>query len=398
MRVLIVIASCLKVNSSANLCHLAYIKGFVELGAEVTVLSMSDKNQQIDESMELPNGARFVCYDESKILNLVNAETREIAYKAVQNNEKGLKNRIFSLGKTAVLKMYGPFGHGVIWKRNVIKHFYDDKKFDLMISISSPPLSHYTAIELRKHNNIRCDVYAQLWEDPWGTDLLTRSNRKILSLEKKLINGADRVLYVSPLTAYKQMKIFKLKKDKINWVTLPYYYKNDDVPKSGDYIFGYFGNYYPTSRNLKPFYEAALETNIKVDICGMPDTLFNTTEKISINPRLDLKELKIHEDKAEILVFVCNTGGGQIPGKIYQYSATNKKILFILDGNEKEKKIIRGMFSKYNRYYFCENTVESIKEAIQVVLNGVDDSITSKCVEEFSPASTAKQIINKLLR
>ena len=98
------------------------------------------------------------------------------------------------------------------------------------------------------------------------------------------------------------------------------------------------------------------------------------------------------QNKTSILVHLCNLKGGQIPGKIYHYSATNKPILFILDGTEYEKNIIKDYFSKYNRYYFCNNNITEIKHAIHQIA----ENYTKNCgqiVEEFSPRQVVKQLL-----
>ena len=80
---------------------------------------------------------------------------------------------------------------------------------------------------------------------------------------------------------------------------------------------------------------------------------------------------------------MCNLKGGQIPGKIYQYSATNKKILFILDGSESEISVLENYFKKFNRYIFCKNNVVDIEFAIkEIEKSGILIIVVSLCTEE----------------
>ena len=133
---------------------------------------------------------------------------------------------------------------------------------------------------------------------------------------------------------------------------------------------------------------------IDVNIFGNPENLFKSTDKIHIYPRLSLKNLKPVEDNTSVLVFLCNLKGGQIPGKIYQYSATNKTILFILDGTEEEKKLLKEYFKQFNRYIFCENTVEDISRAINKIQNGDLEDIKNQPLEYFNSTN----IVNKILK
>ena len=92
------------------------------------------------------------------------------------------------------------------------------------------------------------------------------------------------------------------------------------------------------------------------------------------------------------LVHLCNLKGGQIPGKIYHYSSTTKPILFILDGTKKEQGIIKDFFNKYNRYYFCNNDEEDIKNSLLDIMNNYN-KYRGELVEDFKPIN----VVNSLL-
>lgn len=206
---------------------------------------------------------------------------------------------------------------------------------------------------------------------------------------------AEHICYVSPLTLENQKKLYPESAHKMYWAPLPFYYKNDEqgstVNKYNNY--GYFGDYAPASRDLAPFYAAAKNIGVNVNICGNPSNLFAQTDKITIYPRLQLGELKPIEDKTNVLVFLCNRKGGQIPGKIYQYSATYKTILFILDGTDEEKKVLKSYFEQFNRYIFCENTVEDIERAIKLIENNDFGNVKNEPIDEFNPAKTIMKVL-----
>ena len=50
-------------------------------------------------------------------------------------------------------------------------------------------------------------------------------------------------------------------------------------------------------------------------------------------------------------------------------------------------------FGKFNRYVFCQNTVEDIIRAIKLIESDSLGQIDSRPIEEFNPAT----IINKIL-
>ena len=104
--------------------------------------------------------------------------------------------------------------------------------------------------------------------------------------------------------------------------------------------------------------------------------------------------MKPLEDATDVLVFLCNRTGGQIPGKIYQYSATNKIILFILDGTDEEKRILKNYFAQFNRYVFCENTVEDISRAIGLIKRKDFDGVCNVSLDCFKAKMIVQNILN----
>lgn len=398
MKILIIVGGCLKVNSSANLCHRAYIQGFIDSKHEVTVVSMSDAGQIIDESINLPKGAKYFTFNSSILLKYINPKSRKSLNKSVDNKSRSLKTMIFSKVRKFVLDMYGNFGYTQAWIDNTVRNYKGDKEFDLVISLSSPVASHVAAHRLIKSKKLVCKKLCQIWEDPWQYDIYKDGiDENKLRVEEEITTYADKVIYVSPITMSIQKSIFKSSAVNMDWCPLPFYYKDEKIKEinATNKIYGYFGDYFPETRNLEPFYLAAKDLNIKVNICGMPNTLFKPNENISIKERLPLNQLKEYEDITDVLVFVCNLKGGQIPGKIYQYSSTNRYILFILDGTEDEKEILKNYFSKFNRYVFCNNDIEDITRTIQLIENNKVLELKNDCVNYFEPRNIAKLIIEK---
>ena len=396
MRILIIVGNCLRVNSSANLCHLAYIRGFIEYGCNVTVISMSDTGQIIDESIELPKPAEYHFFTSSILLNFIKPSSRKQLNKNMENKDKSLRTSIFNFLRAFILKQYGPFGYSKAWMDNTVNQFTGEE-YDMVLSLSSPVTSHVVAQRLISKKRITCKTFCEIWEDPWQYDLYKEHvDAKLLEMEYEITRYADTVLYVSPITLDIQKSMFSLSAHKMDWLPLPYYYSSSDREIGfSKHCYGYFGDYFPHVRNLACFYEAAKEMNLTVNICGMPDNLFQKTNTICVNERIPLNELKKYEAITNVLVFVCNIKGGQIPGKIYQYAATAKKILFILDGTDSEKLIIKQYFEPFNRFYFCNNNKEDIIKTIIELESGARENIKNYCVDYFSPKNIAYEILKK---
>ena len=389
MKVLFIIGSNLKVNNSANLCHLAYIKGCLDNKIDVDVLTMGDKGSNYDESIKLPKVRNWFfvdppLYNKNRVTNQV-----------LKNNTK--KNILYvtkEYFKKLILRFYGVYGRtSILWSKKA-KKFKSDEVYDYIISLATPYVSHFVANCLIEQGHLKYDKWIQIWEDPWSLDLYNiEKNRKKEQEEEKLLKNADIIYYVSPLTLEYQKKLFPKYAKKMKWHPLPYYYKKTNPDNNnGEIVFGYYGDYMSFSRNIMPFYKSANKMNIKLNVFGNSDLSLLSNDKITIKPRVDLKELELAENKTDVLVFLSNLSGGQIPGKIYQYSATDKTILFILDGTDNEKKVLKNYFNKFNRYVFCENNENSIQNAIKNIIDN-NIKVKNECIESFSPKNAIRNIL-----
>lgn len=405
MKILVVNADCVTVNSSANLCHLAYLNGLVSCGHEVTLLSADGKDYKEDPSMKIPEAVQSHTYYGVSLYEKLSMKkssgSAAIPVKGEPSPEKtsGRVKRLAKRGihsaKKAVMSFYGIHGIYATFVRKALA-FRSDVEYDCVLSLSTPVASHLLAYKLLRSGHVKAGRWIQIWEDPWYSDAYGFNGKdRIFREEKRLLGFAQKVCYVSPLTLANQQRLFPESAEKMFWQPLPYYYKDSAVTQRtfDRNVYGYFGAYYPAARNLQPFYEAARETGVEVTICGDPATLFPATGHIHIHPRLPLNELKPIEDSTNVLIFLCNRRGGQIPGKIYQYSATNKTILFIMDGTPEEQAVLKAFFGTYNRYVFCQNTVEDISRAIRLIESGDLGGIKNVPLDDFAPVITINNIL-----
>lgn len=402
MNILVINGACLQTNSSANLCHLAYLHGLLDAGHEVTLLSADGRDYSLDKSMVIPPQIKQYTYYGVSLyerLSLRKRATAAVETMATAGDgmpSAGGLHRLIRYAKDFVLSLYGVHGIYSTFVRKAQK-FRSNVEYDYILSISTPVTSHLLAHNLIAAGHIRGKHWIQIWEDPWYSDAYGFNGKgKIRREEQRLLSFAEKVCYVSPLTLRNQQRLYPESADKMYWQPLPYYYKDSKMAQQEfkENIYGYFGNYVAAARNLEPFYNAAKGAGIAVNICGDPSNLFQSTERIRIYPRLTLDKLKPIEDNTNVLIFLCNRRGGQIPGKIYQYSATSKTILFIMDGTEEEQKVLMDFFGKFNRYVFCQNTVEDITRAIGLIESGNLGQIDSRPIEEFNPTTIIKKILD----
>lgn len=411
MKVLYVVGSCLYNNTSANMSHNAYVQGLLENGCDVDIIMASSSFGERDVNLKQWEHANYYEYNSISKAEKLRDSLKKIfddnrVEQAINKNifineneyfaeKKELKRYVRDIVKSVYNNVFigdNPYYLQQKWLKQASK-YKSDTEYDIVVSNSSPAASHKLVEILLKKRRIKFKRWIQIWEDPWYYDIYGNYDEQILEEERKLIQVADEIYYVSPLTLLYQREHFKEYAHKMKSIPLPYFKtESESVDTSDEVSFGYFGDYYSHTRNLKPFYDALLKLNAKGYIFGDTDLYLDSTDKIQVNGRVTLDLLNSVQKNTKVLVNLCNLRGGQIPGKIYHYSATRKPIIFILDGTDKEKIQIKKYFKKYNRYYFCENNEDDISKAIKTFINK-EVSLEENILFDFSP----KNIIKKLL-
>ncbi len=405
MRILVIYGDCIEVNSSASLCNIAYLRGLVDAGHDVTLISADGRDYSRDSNMVVPAEVKqytvysTTLYEKLSLKkNKENANAQTFIEKMVTPCLKTRRPVIRKL-KKAVFSLYGV--HSIYLKFSYSgMRFHETEKYDVVLSLATPAASHLLAHRLLKFGHVKARHWIQVWEDPWyaGVDTFTQK-RPVYWEEKRLLSFAHRICYVSPLTLMYQKQLYPEYAEKMYWVPLPAYYTAEkENEAAADNLYGYFGEYSMPSRDLEPFYMAAEQCGAEVNICGNSNRGFKATGRIHIYPRLSLEELRPIEDKTGVLVFLCNRHGGQIPGKIYQYAATGKTILFILDGTDEEKRTLREFFEPFHRFVFCENSVESISEAMRRIRTGDLPGIRNCPLNDFTPEKIVQRILTEGMR
>ena len=384
-KILYVVSRPLQINTSASIRNKATIMGLVENGYQVDLVTSSpDKNHMaFDSSMELKD-----------------VRCKYIELGGVQSVAK--VGRRFKFLRPLYTRAISIFAKTSIYDnlKGIINHTAEvdlaNNDYKYIISSSDPKSSHlFVEKLLKEQGNSFHGKWIQIWGDPFYDDITLPSSvdkKEVYCEEERLLCGADKIVYVSKLTLMKQQERYAKLANKMEYFPIPY---NKEIISENQPLFekpsvslAYCGDYGSSVRNIVPFYEAVKEMdNIKVIIYGGTDLHLDEGPNMTIKPRQPMSEVEKAEAGSDILVHLSNLHGGQIPGKLYQYSGTNKPILFILDGNKEQ---LIAEFQRYDRYVFAENNKESIKEAIRDIV------ISSKeyfPVPQFSKKVIAQQIV-----
>lgn len=387
--------------------HNGFVQGLLENGCHVDILMAADSWGAQDNALPVWDRAVYHCYPSTALQDRLRKKMRGSAVpsapaagtETAMQKQRSLSGTVKTAARAATKRLFYlcfpphplyPLEH--TWLRKAGR-FKSDAAYDLVVSNSSPAASHKLAGSLIRNKRITCKRWIQIWEDPWYSDLYGGHSEAVRQEEHALLREASEIYYVSPLTLQYQKQYFPDCAQKMKHVPLPYLETAERtnsalVPGS----FGYFGDYYSKTRNLKPFFDALCKSGYSGYIYGDTDLSLSSAEHITVSGRVTLDVLAQVQDQAEVLVHLSNLKGGQIPGKIYHYSATTKPILFILDGTPEEQAQLYTYFRQFDRYYFCENNENSILQALQAVQADIAAGKTWAPVTAFSPRSVVSQL------
>ena len=250
MKILVIAGYCPRDNHSAALSHNAYVDGFVKLGHKVDLICYSEKGFQIDEEMTIPVIENKYEYDGLSLYEKLSMKNRPIVSDSTENEHNegedcvSLKSRIINFTKKTIRGMYGIYNPSIVWFQRS-KHFKTDINYDCVVSMSYPQVSHLVANYLKKKRRVQAKKWIQLWEDPWSMDLGNADGmKKCLKPENKLLNEAEDIVYVSPITLIHQQELFPNNKNKMRWCPLASYYTAEEKDYTGytENYYGYFGD------------------------------------------------------------------------------------------------------------------------------------------------------------
>ena len=363
VKILYISLSSVDANTSAALRNKALIKGLVSNGAVVDFLTISSQtsNSYYDKTVDKIDGVNIIRLNQSD------------AYLSMVKQDASLKGRLRKLILPFARKIYHSvniFDNTMLIARKVSKDILPLDCYDLIISSSDPKSSHIAAKRIIE-SGLKYGKWIQYWGDPLAIDITKKTlypEWYVKKVEEKIITLADKIVYVSPFTLKEQKKLFSKISGKMEFQPIPYLEpKIFDVKKErvDRLTLAYFGDYHSKIRNIEAIYNYGKKSGNNVLIAGNSDFILQSTRNIDVYPRISQREVSNFESKSDILVCILNKTGTQIPGKIYHYAATNKPVLVLLDGENKQE--IADYLKSFDRYVLCENNEDEIEKAVHEI-------------------------------
>lgn len=392
MKILYITTSLLK-NESASIRNISLINGLIENNIKIDVITLKYLDEHEDKYLQ------SVLKEEIKIqkIKIPFFNKNILRIKNLRENTKNsIKKKLIIFLKEYLKRIivFPDIYFEAIKNSREIK--IGNKNYDCIISSSDAKTSHFIAQEIIKNNKIRVP-WIQIWGDPWKEDIGLKNinyfqKYRINKNENKLLERADKVFYISELTANDMKNRKKEIKDKIYVLNRSYLQEivsGNKIKK--EYIFIYTGsiknrNTFPLIESIKKYNENS-EVKIRIKFYGIEEDINLKDKFIEIYPRISFEKILDAYREADVLVYIDNLyNGTQIPGKIYDYFGTDKVILGLYE-NDVNKKFLE----RFNRIELYKNQENEIN------LNNIIDKIgTQKVLKEFSPKRLAKQFLKNI--
>lgn len=358
MDILFVTLSPIDVTFSMAHCNRAIIKGFVELGHNVDVLT----THPYDNKIQVPLSDVF---QKVNIVSIDKGLAQRTGVIPIRQGNTSLVTKVVRFFYHRLV----PFDSSYFLIRKVDLDILPKKKYDVLVSSSDPKTSHIATENLILMGLVY-GRWIQYWGDPFTNDISSKliyPKSFIRLLEKRILKRADKIVYISPITVKEQGQMFPRYHAKMSFVPTPFE-KEKIYPDTNNSSFriGYFGFYLKAVRNILPLYNAIKKCseNIHLDIVGTTDMDLENQTNISIHPNTN--DISLFEKSADLIVALLNLKGGQIPGKLYHLAGTNRPVLVILDGDFKTE--FEEHLRPFNRFIFCENREDEILLAIKQIM------------------------------
>ncbi|GIM28707.1 hypothetical protein CPJCM30710_13730 [Clostridium polyendosporum] len=389
MKILFIACYSPMINNSASIETLMYLNNLCKIkGNEIHLLTVDFPKDSIyyDEEVFklLDKRVKVYAISGGKIFNKIMPK-RYNGYKD-SGSRSGLKTSILRGIKNKFIfpDMY------TNWVREASKvgiELMKKERIDVIFSMHEPPSSHLCALKIKKQ--FKKIPWITYWSDPWLKDS-TRENSWILRrkieayLENKIINNADKFIYVTEENRQDYIKTYNIQKEKTFFITRGYNRKIYDEILSYNkpsLIFDnkiniiYAGEIFIKLRDIYPFIEAVKELeqeenafaeNFNILFFGNIDdenakTSLEALNTVTVKSRIPYREALSYMLNSQVLLLFGNKNSKQIPAKIYDYFGTNSLIYTIL-GDEKDPLI--SLVKDKHKCIMTNNKKKEIKNTL----------------------------------
>lgn len=268
------------------------------------------------------------------------------------------------------------------WIIPTFKFFCEEKLFDqadVLVSTSSPYSSHLLAELIWRRFGI---PYVLTYGDPWIYEpKRKRGKLRYLverALERSVIQNASKTLVITEFNKNKYKELYRISDEKIDTFNIGHNGATDNPNpidmKSPIIHMVYGGSLDPVHRNPEPFIKAISDcNNINLDIYNndyqnLQKTInkYNKVSNINRYDQVSSDDFDAIMDEADILVLFGNRTPFQVPGKVFNYIATRRPIIYVKN-NQSDIDGTEEILLQYGNSWICQNDQESIRALLATI-------------------------------
>lgn len=417
--ILVILADFFPTPSSNTHCIMPFIKKMVEQGHSVDILTTN--NEMTSTNNEVFEKIKVIRVDQKRIIN-----TKKWKFK--EKNTTGLKHKIIKilsfLSRAYYAVFFKIFGNSEerysSWskKKVYLKAINEHKnnKYDLIMSISYPYITHDIAYSLKKNNSFNNVKWIIVEFDPfcYNTQQYGKNSyKKYFNIQKKFFELSDKILVTQELYEYYKETPFSHYMNKMDYFNLPNFKKHLNysselsVLKNKDYInLVYGGALNKSIRNPKFLLNLLDKTdaeNFKMNILTGSDLDFVNCEIIRLGNKIEIFNQQPYDvaistiNDANILISLGNTVMFQTPGKTFEYMATGKPIVhFSPVENDTALKYLKDypLLLIIKEYEYLEPQIQKFKNFCSDNKNKV---LNEKQFNELNKIFSTEKILQKFI-
>ena len=347
------------------------------------------------------NKIDIFCFQNSKSISSIEKLNNNIRLIRIDNT-----NKILNILKKIHLKFFNSDNNRMAFFKkysNVVKTYFENEKYDLLISTSFPFCLHEIAYDLKRKNDFKWIAYEF---DPYTMNNAINSNNAI-NHEINILKKSDYIFLPKENYDENIKNGFNELKDKYRIVDYPIsnLINNNNIKNN----IVYTGAFYEVIRDPIPILDIFNEVNLNYDI----DIYYICNKKLnkriiekvkSIKPKINLyrnaNKLECNKaiQKAKILLNIGNKTSNQTPSKVFEYISYGKPILnFYYDENDTSYKILKRYKLAIN-FKIGSDDINKIKESLQKDYENIDFSEIKKEFNiEINASKENAKFINKIM-
>lgn len=400
MKVLFISYSIPPYPESQTSYNVMLIRGLVESGAAVTVLTAYHREGDQSLLSLLPGAI--------KIVRTPLPPFEAVLYKLGKCQGGQTVSRLLGIAKTLLL----PTDIRIGWGKSLVAYgqrILQEARPDVVISSSGSPTAHLGAASLHRMSGI---PWVAVYGDPWTLNPIWPANMVHIRwmndiLERSILPSAALAVFTTEesLSAYRSWLGDRMPRAAIIPVgysrQLLEAYESDPDPTK--MIFRYVGVAFRATRNLEPLFYAFAATvgsrdrNTRplLEIVGPHSGAFVRVAKhrgldsfIVFRGRVDYVESVRYVTSSHVLVLIGNPGGLQVPGKVYLYLASGRPVLYLgqqCPDTDPTWQVLR----RFPGVVYSRNDERSIAAAISDILSSYQD-LAARALERRSMAEVQK--------